>query len=131
MNNTETKTVKIVPKQPRFISDILNLPDRIDEEMELELNVREIVRCMQYADVYENDVLLTPFDIGGAQLIPSTGSTSSGGSEEEAGDDDTWNDLEDLMPDDESTETDDENTTTEDETEDPEQTEESGEQETP
>lgn len=128
MNNTETKTVKIVPKQPRFISDILNLPDRIDEEMELELNVREIVRCMQYADVYENDVLLTPFDIGGTQLIPSAGSTSSGGSEDEELGDDSWNDLEDLMPDEETTE---EDTTTEDETEDPEQTEESEEQETP
>lgn len=61
MTNTETKKVKIIPKQPRFISDILKLPARIDEEMQLELNVREITRCMQFADVYdEEDTLLTP-----------------------------------------------------------------------
>lgn len=61
MTNTETKKVKIIPKQPRFISDILQLPARIDEEMQLELNVREIIRCMQFADVYdEEDTLLTP-----------------------------------------------------------------------
>lgn len=61
MTNTETKKVKIIPKQPRFISDILKLPARIDEEMQLELNVREIIRCMQFADVYdEEDTLLTP-----------------------------------------------------------------------
>lgn len=61
MTNTETKKVKIIPKQPRFISDILHLPARIDEEMQLELNVREIIRCMQFADVYdEEDTLLTP-----------------------------------------------------------------------
>lgn len=78
MNNTETKKVRIVPKQPRFISDILDLPERIDEEIELELNIREIIRCMQYADIYEEDKLLTPFDIGGEQLIPSTGSTDDG-----------------------------------------------------
>ena len=61
MTNTETKKVKIIPKQPRFISDILQLPARIDEEIQLELNVREIIRCMQFADVYdEEDTLLTP-----------------------------------------------------------------------
>lgn len=61
MTNTETKKVKIIPKQPRFISDILQLPARIDEEMQLDLNVREIIRCMQFADVYdEEDTLLTP-----------------------------------------------------------------------
>lgn len=61
MTNTETKKVKIIPKQPRFISDILQLPARIDEEMQLELNVREIIRCMQFADIYdEEDTLLTP-----------------------------------------------------------------------
>ena len=61
MTNIETKKVKIIPKQPRFISDILKLPARIDEEMQLELNVREIIRCMQFADVYdEEDTLLTP-----------------------------------------------------------------------
>lgn len=64
MNNTETKLVKIIPKQPRFISDILKLPARIDEEIQIELNIREIVRCMQYADIYdENDKPLTPIDI--------------------------------------------------------------------
>ena len=64
MNNTETKLVKIIPKQPRFISDILKLPARIDEEIQIELNIREIVRCMQYADIYdENDKPITPIDI--------------------------------------------------------------------
>lgn len=61
MTNTETKTVRIVPKCPKYISDILQLPERIDEEMTLELNVKEIVRCMQYADLYDEDNnLLTP-----------------------------------------------------------------------
>lgn len=61
MTNTETKTVRIVPKYPKYISDILQLPERIDEEMTLELNVKEIVRCMQYADLYDEDNnLLTP-----------------------------------------------------------------------
>lgn len=83
MTNTETKLVKIVPKQPRFISDILELPARIDEEIELELNIREIIRCMQYADVYdENGVVLTPFDI---MEVPVQSEGSEGGDNEGSG----------------------------------------------
>ena len=62
MTNTETKKVKIIPKQPRFISDILQLPARIDEEMQLELNVREIIRCMQFADVYDEETMMPLWD---------------------------------------------------------------------
>ena len=60
MNPTDVKKVRIVPREPRFISDILKSPKRIDSEIELDLNVKEIIRCMQYADVYEGDTILTP-----------------------------------------------------------------------
>ena len=60
MNPTDVKKVRIVPRESRFISDILKLPKRIDSEIELDLNVKEIIRWMQYADVYEGDTILTP-----------------------------------------------------------------------
>ena len=60
MNPTDIKKVRIVPREPRFVSDILKLPKRIDSEIELDLNVKEIIRCMKYADVYEGDTILTP-----------------------------------------------------------------------
>ncbi|MDD3121931.1 MAG: hypothetical protein PHC62_00280 [Candidatus Izemoplasmatales bacterium] len=50
------RTVTVTPKQPRFISDIkVPYPDRIDEEEILELNEREIFRCMQFANVTDED----------------------------------------------------------------------------
>lgn len=63
MADTKTRLVKVVPKQPRTISGILEYPDKIDKEMELELNEKEIIRCMQYGNVYENDKPITPIDI--------------------------------------------------------------------
>ena len=73
MTNTETKKVKIIPKQPRFISDILKLQARIDEQMELELNVREIVRCMQFGNVFdEEDNLITHVNFANSKVIDSS-----------------------------------------------------------
>lgn len=91
MTNTETKKVKIIPKQPRFISDILQLPARIDEEMELELNVREIVRCMQFGNVFdEEDNLLTPENFANSK--------ESDSSEEEGTDEDEGGEEEQAPP---------------------------------
>ena len=85
MTNTETKKVKIIPKQPRFISDILQLPARIDEEMKLELNVREIVRCMQFGNVFDEEGnLLTPENFA-EQSKEGDSSEEEGTDEEEGG----------------------------------------------
>ena len=80
MNPTDVKKVRIVPREPRFISDILKLPKRIDSEIELDLNVKEIIRCMQYADVYEGDTILTPENFNAI-----TEEDSDGGQSQEEG----------------------------------------------
>ncbi len=56
MNATETKTVKVVPKKYRSVTDVEK--KRIFEEKTLDLNKKEIYRCMQTANVYEGDTLL-------------------------------------------------------------------------
>lgn len=120
MNNTDTKTVRIIPKQPRFISDILKLPARIDEEITIKLNAREIVRCMQYADVYEGDTLLNPLNFNETVESENEESVTTGPVEEESKDqsavdpapetpedsniDDTIGDLGDLINEEEVTE---------------------------
>lgn len=60
MDKTTLKKVKVVPKKHRFVSDILPNNGRITEETTKNLNPKEIVRCMQYANCYEGDTLLTP-----------------------------------------------------------------------
>jgi len=60
MDATTLKKVKVVPKEPRFISDLLPNNGRIIEETTRNMNAREIVRCMQFADCFEGDTLLTP-----------------------------------------------------------------------
>lgn len=101
MTNTETKKVKIIPKQPRFISDILQLPARIDEEMQLELNVREIIRCMQFADVYdEEDTLLTPENFADVVESSEDDEEVTGPDQEENDDEETeiTDDQEEIEP---------------------------------
>jgi len=48
---TATKKVRIIPKFDIGVPDIL--PDRIHEEIVLELNRKEVIRALNYADVYE------------------------------------------------------------------------------
>ena len=60
MDKTTLKKVKVVPKKHRFVSDILPNNGRITEETTKNLNPKEIVRCMQYANCFEGDTLLTP-----------------------------------------------------------------------
>ena len=89
MNPTDIKRVKIIPKQPRFISDILKFPTRIDSEIELDLNIKEIIRCMQFADVFEGDVLLTPenFNTDNSAIDSENDKTRDG----------VWNELDELL----------------------------------
>ena len=60
MDDTTLKKVKVVPRGPRFISDLLPNNGRIVAETTKNMNAREIVRCMQFADCYEGSTLLTP-----------------------------------------------------------------------
>ena len=89
MNPTDIKRVKIIPKRPRFISGILKFPARIDSEIELDLNVKEIIRCMQFADVFEGDVLLTPenFNADNSAIDSENDKTRDG----------VWNELDELL----------------------------------
>lgn len=49
----KTRTVRIIPKKNRFIPDILPNNGRIYDETVMELNPKEILRCLTDADVYE------------------------------------------------------------------------------
>lgn len=65
MGPADTKKVKVYPKTYRYITDILLKNDRIEEPMELELNVKEITRAMGNAVVTEvnedgEEVVLNP-----------------------------------------------------------------------
>lgn len=60
----EKRKVKIIPKKNRFIPDILPNNGRIYDETVMELNQKEILRCLSDADVYEiledgSEVLIT------------------------------------------------------------------------
>ena len=48
---TATKTVRIVPRYDMGVPDLER--ESIHEEVTMELNLKEIIRAMNYADVYE------------------------------------------------------------------------------
>lgn len=60
MDKTTLKKVKVVPKKHRFVGDILPNNGRITETTEKNLNPKEIIRAMQFADCFEGETLLTP-----------------------------------------------------------------------
>ena len=60
MDKTTLKKVKVVPKKHRFVGDILPNNGRITETTEKNLNPKEIIRAMQFADCFEGTKLLTP-----------------------------------------------------------------------
>lgn len=60
MDKTTLKKVKVVPKKHRFVGDILPNNGRITETTEKNLNPKEIIRAMQFADCFEGTTLLTP-----------------------------------------------------------------------
>lgn len=49
----EKRKVRIIPKKNRFIPDLLPNNGRIYDETVMELNQKEILRCLSDADVYE------------------------------------------------------------------------------
>ena len=53
--------VKVIPQRP--ILGILPKNKWISDEMELDLNKREITHCMQFGSVYIGDVLVTDLNI--------------------------------------------------------------------
>ena len=53
MGITDTKKVKIYPKEKRFIPDLLEKNGHIEESTEMDLNVKEITRAMSNAVVTE------------------------------------------------------------------------------
>lgn len=56
MSRTDTINVHFVPKEPRINSDILQLPDRIKEECDLEnLNKAEIMRLLTIGTLTDED----------------------------------------------------------------------------
>lgn len=75
MDKTTLKKVKIIPKKHRFVGDILPNNDRITEETEKNLNPKEIIRAMQFADCFEGTKLLTPanyLEDPTEELLPTT-----------------------------------------------------------
>lgn len=52
MSNSETKKCRIIPKDKRFVPDILLQNKRIVEETVMDLNKSEIRRAMSFAEVY-------------------------------------------------------------------------------
>ena len=75
MDKTTLKKVKVVPKKHRFVGDILPNNGRIVEETEKNLNPKEIIRAMQFADCFEGTKLLTPMNYledPTEELLPTT-----------------------------------------------------------
>lgn len=75
MDKTTLKKVKVIPKKHRFVGDILPNNDRITEETEKNLNPKEIIRAMQFADCFEGTKLLTPanyLEDPTEELLPTT-----------------------------------------------------------
>lgn len=82
MDKTTLKKVKIIPKKHRFVGDILPNNDRITEETEKNLNPKEIIRAMQFADCFEGTKLLTPanyLEDPTEELLPTTSAGPSAG----------------------------------------------------
>lgn len=75
MDKTTLKKVKVIPKKHRFVGDILPNNGRITEETEKNLNPKEIIRAMQFADCFEGTKLLTPMNYledPTEELLPTT-----------------------------------------------------------
>lgn len=75
MDKTTLKKVKVIPKKHRFVGDILPNNGRITEETEKNLNPKEIIRAMQFADCFEGTKLLTPanyLEDPTEELLPTT-----------------------------------------------------------
>lgn len=75
MDKTTLKKVKVIPKKHRFVGDILPNNDRITKETEKNLNPKEIIRAMQFADCFEGTKLLTPenyLEDPTEELLPTT-----------------------------------------------------------
>lgn len=82
MDKTTLKKVKVIPKKHRFVGDILPNNDRITEETEKNLNPKEIIRAMQFADCFEGTKLLTPenyLEDPTEELLPTTSAGPSAG----------------------------------------------------
>ena len=82
MDKTTLKKVKVIPKKHRFVGDILPNNCRITEETEKNLNPKEIIRAMQFADCFEGTKLLTPenyLEDPTEELLPTTSAGSSAG----------------------------------------------------
>lgn len=63
MSDTDVITCHVRPKHPRFNSDILDLPERIDHEMDVQrLNKREIHRLLHTCEVFDEDGDMITFD---------------------------------------------------------------------
>lgn len=75
MDKNTLKKVKVIPKKHRFVGDILPNNGRITEETEKNLNPKEIIRAMQFADCFEGTKLLTPanyLEDPTEELLPTT-----------------------------------------------------------
>lgn len=82
MDKNTLKKVKVIPKKHRFVGDILPNNDRITEETEKNLNPKEIIRAMQFADCFEGTKLLTPanyLEDPTEELLPTTSAGPSAG----------------------------------------------------
>ena len=82
MDKTTLKKVKVIPKKHRFVGDILPNNDRITEKTEKNLNPKEIIRAMQFADCFEGTKLLTPanyLEDPTEELLPTTSAGPSAG----------------------------------------------------
>ena len=82
MDKTTLKKVKVIPKKHRSVGDILTNNDRITEETEKNLNPKEIIRAMQFADCFEGTKLLTPanyLEDPTEELLPTTSAGPSAG----------------------------------------------------
>ena len=92
MESNETKKCRIVPSKYNYIPDLLLRGKRIEEEITMELNPKEIQRAMTLADVFAvaedgTETLLTPLNFYLKEETTEDSEEESGSEEpEEPGD---------------------------------------------
>ena len=90
MESNETKKCRIVPSKYNYIPDLLLHGKRIEEEITIELNPKEIQRAMTLADVFAvaedgTETLLTPLNFCLKEETTEDSEEEGGGSEEPEG----------------------------------------------